>query len=257
MLLLLLSADDNHTFIISEFCRDIMASKEDKIPLFDESLLNRLDKCNSYFLLKLILLPYMTWLDHSILRYLISASKSKAALKLLDEFDSSIDYTQPMKVYPIPAPSQLIIPLVDSDYTLVATKYSKFAANINLEQLVFIRSLLSELWLITENAIQLVAVHAKHFYLYWMIPKVVVKLIEEQSSLDVIQQQLLEEGIIVTNILPRNIYSANSDTIIPALTAGPFSFLTSCVHDTMMVGCIHVIISIFCTYVGNFCAENV
>ena len=229
---MLLSAADATRFNISEVCSKFMASDEQKIPLFSQKILNNLDTCNTYFHLKMILLPYMTWLDHSILRFVVSASENEIAIKKLEEFDSSIQYTQPISSYPLSAPSQLIIPLAASDHTVIATKYVLPGTDTTLEHIKNIKFLLTKIWKITEHSIQLVAVNETLLYLYWLIPKTVASLIEEQNSLDEIQHQLLDEGIVMTSIFPDDVLDK---TMLPNFAGGPFHFLTSSMQDNIMV----------------------
>ena len=83
-------------------------------PLFTEQ---RLKKINSLYLFKIYLLPLITWLDHSILKELVVASGSEDAQQLLNLFDSKIKSycSQPISSFPILSPSQLMIPLDDSE----------------------------------------------------------------------------------------------------------------------------------------------
>jgi len=209
-----------------------MASDDYQLPLFGEKILNKLNTCNSYFHLKTILLPYMTWLDHSILQLLVSASTSEVAINKLEEFDLSIEYTKPISSYPLPAPSQLMIPLATSDHTVVATKHLQCDTNATLEQVKHIKIVLTKTWQITEHSIQLVGVSETLFCLYWLIPKSVASLIEDQNSLDEVQHQLLDEGIVMTKVFPKDILS---ETILSNLATGPFNFMTSRIQGDLMV----------------------
>ncbi|XP_065920656.1 uncharacterized protein [Dysidea avara] len=218
--LLLLSTSDVIKFDIASKCQDIMASEIHQIPLFQECFLSKVVNCDSYFLLKVLLLPYLTWLDHSILRYLILASNNKFAAEKLKKFKSLIDYNQPIKSYPIPAPSQLMIPLDDSDYTLVVTKCDRSLEEMELRRLINIRDLLTEKLELTEYAIQLAAVYIEHGWLYWMIPRCVVSHVEKNITLS--QHELLRNGIIMTVVFPKSM----SDYDVTNITkSSPFWFL--------------------------------
>ena len=91
-------------------------------PLFTKHWLR---KIKSLFLFKIYLLPFITWLDYSILKKLVMSSGSQDALKLLNLFDYKIHSycIQPIGSFPIPPPSQLTIPLDDSEYTLLAMEF--------------------------------------------------------------------------------------------------------------------------------------
>ena len=203
------------------------ASETHNIPLFGEELLKKIDQCKSYFLLKVLLLPYITWLDHSILQHLVLCSQSKAAERILDDFIFSIDYTQPITSYPIPSPSQLMIPLDGSNYTLVATQCEFEFSSLALEKVVHVRDVLIELWEITPHAIQLTAVHIQERLLYWMIPKCVAGLIADRTPL--IQYKLWKNRIVMCTIFPVNFSSPGYPE--SAAKSGPFSLLNSEVID--------------------------
>ena len=159
----------------------LMASETHQIPLFGEKLVKKFDNCKSYFLLKLLFLPYITWLDHSILERLVLSSQNTVAKNILEQFTSSINYSLPVISYPIPSPSQLMIPLDGSEYTLVATQCDFEFSSVVLQKVVDIKSALTELWQITPHAIQLTAVHIQESLLYWLIPKSVVGLIADRT----------------------------------------------------------------------------
>ena len=239
LFLKLLSATDITVCNITKECRHLMASKKHGILLFGEKTLEKLNTCKSYFLLKIILLPYMTWFDHSLLKHLVLASESEVAVNLLEEFQLSIDFTQPITSYPIPTPSQLIIPLATSGHTLVATKHIQCYGDIKLEEVNRIKLVLIKMWQITEYSIQLVAIDQSLFYLYWLIPKSLVSLIEEQISFDEIQNELLEEGVIMATIFPKEIFAADNTIPLQAIATGPFKFLSTTMQGNVMVRCMH------------------
>ena len=220
ILLLQLSTADN---VQTLDLLSLMASETHRISLFSERLLSLFSDCNSYLLLKAILLPFMTWLDHSILKKLVSASNCTWAMDMLNQFDSSIDYSQPITSYPIPSPSQLMIPLDGSDYTLVATKCNSNFEEKTLQIIVDIRDLLTKKWEITTHAIQLVGIHIKYGVLYWMIPRSVVSLIEE--NLVHVQYELWKNGIAMTSIFPSSPFMVENDMMF--MKSSPFSLLIS------------------------------
>jgi len=120
--------------LAKEIC-SFMASNIHNIQLFGEESLKKMLKCEMPFLVQLYLLSFTSWLDNSLLRKLVAASENEAAIELVKKFDSFIDYSQPITSYPIPAPSQLMIPLDDSDYTVVATIHSKSLEETTLKLL--------------------------------------------------------------------------------------------------------------------------
>ena len=99
----------------------LMASDVHQIPLFPQDFVNKLINCTYPYIFKIYLLPYISWLDCSILRQLVIFSNSKEALKMVDQFVESLDYSKPIASYHITEFSQLVIPLDDSQCTLLAT----------------------------------------------------------------------------------------------------------------------------------------
>ena len=194
--LLLLSADMTHH--ITTECHTLLACKDPQTPLFSEHFIAKLISNKIPVLLNILLLPFVTWFDHSILRKLVLATQNKEAVQLLDKFDSLVDCNQPLTV---PAPSQLIIPLADSDYTLVATKCDINTQQLTIKHVSDIKTTLLTQWGITEHAIQLIAIHVDYNVLYWMIPESVAPLIENHIDAD--QYELQKSGIIRSAILPK------------------------------------------------------
>ena len=155
------------------------------------------------------------------------ASENESAIKLMNEFDSFIDDSQPVTSYPVPAPSQLMIPLDDSDYTVVATIHSKSLEETTLKQVKDTKRLLVDRWQITEHSMQLIALQAQFGYLYWLIPKTVASLIKNYDV-------MLKDGIMIF-VFPDTFFSDGHDSVIRKLALGPFSFLISCSQDNEMV----------------------
>ena len=222
-IILLLSATDKLSFDIVTKCFSLMASDIHNIPLFVEPFLSKLVSCKSVFLLKILLLPFLSWFDHSILKELTSDNDSVA--DLLTQFDSLIDTSKPITAYPIPTLTEMMIP-VDDMFTIVATKSSRNLVNSRLKDIIDIKAALIEQWEITEHAIQLIAVCIQLNYLYWIVPKCVVSVIENLSHSYVIQYELWERGITMTAILP-DLFTNDHVTMQQSITGGPFSMLSS------------------------------
>ena len=221
-IILLLFAADKISFNFANVCRSLMASDSHNIPLFTESFVNKLVNCKLVFLLKVLLLPFLSWFDHSMLKELTSESDS--ATDLLTQFDSLIDTDKPISEYPIPALSQMMIPL-DDRFTIVATKSSCNLESSSLKEILNIKVILIGLWRITDHAIQLIAMCTKLNYLYWIVPKCIVSIITHSSYNYEIQYKLWQKGITLIAILP-DLYNINAEQF----TGGPFSILSS-QHD--------------------------
>ena len=217
---------------LADKCHTLMASDIHNIKLFTDSFIRKLFKCSHSNLLKIYLLPFNTWLDNAILRELVTAYKETVTLKLFCKFDRIIDYTQPITSYPIPMFSQLIIPLDDSEYTIVATETIQCCDELILKDVTDIKEFLRSQWEITDHAIQLVAIDYKYNCIYWMIPKQVQPLIE--SRLNQGQQNLRHGGIFMTLLLPNDIFSADNE-FDHRLFNSPFDVSNPMLKNTMQV----------------------
>ena len=187
---------------------NLMASDVDHF--FDVSLIKKM-KNNPYpFLFKIYLLPFVSWFDHAILIELVESSDVKEAIHLIKQFDSSIDYDQPITSC-IPEFSHLIIPYKgdESEYTLLVTKHFNKGHNVVVIDLLNIKQELTLCLGITHYATRLVAMDSKLSYLYWIIPRKIHPVIKDRMKHD--QQQLLDKGIIVVGILSYNNVSDDQD----------------------------------------------
>jgi len=220
-LLLLLSQIPNLNLLM--IYQSLRASEVHCIPLFSEKMVEKINNCKSLLLHKVLLLPYITWLDHSILQCLVESSQNMEANNILKDFISSIDYSQLITSYPIASTSRLMIPLDDNDYTLVATKCEFEFKNMLLEKVVDIRNVLIHQWKITPYAIQFVAVHVQERLLYWMIPKSVAGQIADRTP--DIHSKLWKSGIVTCTIFPVDFFLIHYDEA--AFKSDPFSFLSS------------------------------
>ena len=220
---------------------DLIGKCSDINPPFTEWWLKKIGDCKSLHHIKIYLLSFITWLDHFILKELVVASGSEDAQQLLNLFDSKIDSycSQPIASFPILSPSQLMIPLDDSEYTLLAMKYRPPSRGgftqdmIILQDVVGIKLIMKYKWEMSDyeiHSIQLAAVHAKLELLYWMIPKCLVNLFK------VIKSNLVPDwksGIIMMAVLPANFYSLEDNS---ELLKGPLSSLNFLWQDDTEVG---------------------
>ena len=201
-------------------------------PLFTKP---HLTKVKSLYLFKVRLLPFVTWLDHYILQLLVTRSENKDALQLLKLFDSKIKsyYNQPISSFPILSPTQLMIPLHDSEYTILAIKFrppsrgSTTQGTTVLKDVIDIKITMKRKWKISSHDIQLVAMHKELELFYWMIPKCLLKVIEDNLVPD------RKSGIIMLAVLPANFYTL--EDIDLKTPEGPFSLLNDLRQDNTKV----------------------
>ena len=225
-------------------CVTLMASYVYKIPLFTPEFINKLTNCISPFIFKMYLLPYMSWFDCSIIKELIYFNNSIEALKMIDQFVDSVDYSQPIASYHIPEFSQLVIPLDGSHYTLLATKHAKSINEVTLSNLKDIKNSLIKRLDITDYTVQLGAVHSISCCFYWLIPSQIRPLV--QDNLKQVQVELWDQGIISTTILPANFYS--DINILQGNVNHLFNFHNLSIEDPIEVAtkCIHAYMCCVC-----------
>ena len=195
-----LSATEKFSVDLYKMCSDIN-------PPFTEQWLKRISGCKSLHLFIIYLLPFMTWFDHSILKELVAASGSEDARQLLDLFNSKVNSysNQPITSFPILSPSQLMIPLDDSEYAMLGMKIfpptqdDASQSVIVLQDVMDIKLTMKHKWKMDSHQIQLVAVHTKFKILYWMIPKSIIEVIRSNLIHD------WKSGIIIMSVLPTNL----------------------------------------------------
>ena len=190
-------------------CSTLMASDVHHIPLFTQKFINKLIDCTYPFIFKMYLLPYMSWFDYSLLKELVIFSNNKEALKMIDQFIHSLDYSKPVTCYHITEVSELFIPLKNSQYALLATVHTKSIDELILQDVLNIKKSLISTLEITDNAIQLSAIHNKSCCFYWMIPVNLQHLIEDKLNKNLLK--LCDEEIIFIKLLLVNYSSEDTE----------------------------------------------
>ena len=216
-----------HLSAMERFPFDLVGKCCDIYPKFTDQLLKKTGNCTSLYLLKIYLLSIITWLDHSVLKDLVVASGSADAHDLLNLFDSKLESfsSQSISTFPVLSPSQLMIPLDDSGYTLLAVKFCSLSEDIAirstivLQDVIDIKLLMIHEWGVSSHEIhsmQLVAVHTKLGFLYWVIPKCLVKVVKSNLV------HYWNSRIVMMAVLPENFYDLENNN---EKHKGPFSSL--------------------------------
>ncbi|XP_065913178.1 uncharacterized protein [Dysidea avara] len=205
-------------------CREIKASEIHGICLYSDT---QLSGCESTSLLLRELCYYTTWSDHSILRVLSRCST--IATKLLDEFDSRFDCSEPIASYPIPYLSSDMIPTdPTSTHTVLAIKCDQELYNRTLQYVYDMRSLIVEKCDITLHCLQLLAVRPNPTIIYWTIPKCVVELISSKVPLH--SDYLYSRGVLEVLMYPEPLLATSIDVRI-----GSLAFVAECEDNTNKV----------------------
>ena len=229
---------------LADKCHTLMASDVHNIKLFTDSFIKKLFKCsNSSLLFKIYLLPFNTWLDNTILGELLATAYEN--IDTLKVFCKFIHYAQPITSYPIPTFSQLIIPLDESEHTLVAIKTVQNCKELILKDITNIKEFLKLYWELTAHALQLVAIDYFYNFIYWMIPKQVKSLVEnklnqgqhklnqQKHELNQGQHELWNRGIVQVVLLPNNFFSANDSD--QQVINDPFNISSNLLMDSIKV----------------------
>ena len=190
-------------------------------------------KCPHSGLIKMYLLPFITWFDYTVLIELVAACEKINILEQLYEFKDCIaNDTQPITSYPIPKFSQLIIPLDDSEYTIVAVKIFQNCSEFVLQNVKNIKEFLRSHWELTAHAIQLVAIDYQDNFIYWMIPKQVQSLVENKLSKGKNYQWC--GGILHAVLLPNDFFYIKND-FDQQIMNNPFNIPKLLLKDSLKV----------------------
>ena len=169
---------DSHNLL--EFCNKLTASASHlkAIPLVSSEYLEDFDDADTGKIFGRLSFLW-TWNDHSILRALLEACNCQDGIKMLDEFESQIDTSQPMELFPIPPPSTKMAPSSSSAYTVLFIRRKHDQGElVPLYYITDIVTIIVEKFGISPHALQLLAGQANNpLTLYWVILKSVVPLI--------------------------------------------------------------------------------
>ena len=137
-----------------------------------------------------------SWHNCSVLRTILEECNCQDGLTLLDEFESQVDLNQPIELFPIPRSSPKVTLSPSSAYTTLSVR-SELCQNRQapLQYTREVSTMLGEIFGISQNALQLLAVQPNPLVMYWMTPKSVVSLISKGIHLhtdDLKHHQFLE-----------------------------------------------------------------
>jgi len=144
-----------------------------------------------------------SWYDFSLLKLLMETCGVSEAVNLLDEFDSSIDFSQPLSTYPVPTVSSSFAFYEKSCFTVFATKIEKGYDSLTFQKVHQVKTVIVGKFEVAEHFIHLMAVNTNPTVLYWMIPKSIVSTI----SAKVLEKcfELHENDISEVSIYPNTI----------------------------------------------------
>ena len=162
-----------------------------------------------------------TWNDHSVLRALLEACDYQEGITMLDDFESQIDTSQPMELFPIPPPSIKMAPSLSSLFTVLSIRSERYEDELApLQYVNDVTTIMIEKFSISSHALQLLAARANPLMLYLMILKSITPIISKgvNEHLDVLK----EKGFSEIAIYPNTILYASDN-----LSHGSFALLSS------------------------------
>ena len=162
-----------------------------------------------------------SWNNHSILRAVVEATNCQRGIEMLDEFESQIDATQPMELFPIPPPSMKMAPSSSSAFTVLSIRveYDKDEP-VPLQYVNDVATVMNEKFEISSYVLQLLAARTNPLMFYWMIPKSVVPLVSK--GVDWYSNFFKEKGFLEIAIYPNTILYATDH-----LANGSFALLST------------------------------
>ncbi|XP_065893199.1 uncharacterized protein [Dysidea avara] len=189
---------------IIEKCSSLMASSQHNIPFFPKSILSKIRKESNVVALIQMLSPYITWTDYSILSEIVKATNNKKAATILSQFECKIDYSKPLKSYPIAKPAFEMFPKQYSTHTVLAAQLQCESQHFNLHDMLDIRNFIVNKCELTPHALQLLSMaQGDSIILHWMICRSVVSLVSSNvlEKLD----DFHKKGIMIIAIYPNHI----------------------------------------------------
>ena len=176
---------------------NLMASETHQIKLFSTDFLECLKKCGTTVMVLRGLFPYSNWYDHSILRRLLETCYCPKGNKLLDEFDAQIDFTLPLKDYPLPIyQSSYMTPEISSTHTVLVVTCKQLLHSLPLQYIKAVKLAILQVFNITDHACTLLT--ATKTILFWLIPKSIVSFIHskvEEHSAYLYDNKILEVAV--------------------------------------------------------------
>ena len=176
-------------------CARLMASDTHNITLFNSKTSHQLNEYDDMFIFK-ILMCYSSWYDYSVVKKLLEMCECFEGLKLLEQFESKIDFSLPITHFPICVPSFLMMPSETSDFAVMNIYCVQEHSLLPLNYIREVKSLISKISDLNDTCCQFIAKRDNPVILFWLVPRNVVSHIStkvQESYVD-----LYNSGIIVS-----------------------------------------------------------
>ena len=184
----LLESCDPSMFI--DKCAGLMASDIHNITFFSSKFVQQLSQCGNMLIIIKTLMCYSTWCDYSVVKKLLEMCECSEGLRLLEQFESQINFTLPITCFPISVPSSFMIPSEIGDFAVMTTQCVQEHSLLSLEHIKVVKSLVTKISGINDIGCQLLAKKDNPLILVWLVPRSVVSLIgtKVQESYDDLQE---------------------------------------------------------------------
>ena len=191
------------TFVLSQ----IQVDQPNKISLFSSKDLRGYNESTSAATVLKTLRHCWNWYDFSLLRKLMETCGVSEAVKLLDDFSSTVDFSQPLPTYTLPTISSSFEFCEESCFTVLATKIEKNYDSLTFESVKQVKLQITEKFEVSEHCLHLMAVNNNPTVLYWMIPKSIVSTISAKvhkqcgylHSIDISEVAVYPNTIVATD----------------------------------------------------------
>ena len=176
----LLESHDPRVFI--DKCASLMASDTHNITLFSKRFIKQLSEQNNTAIILKNLFCYSSWCDHLVIKKLLEICDFSEGQRLLEQFESQIDFTLPITHFPISVPSSHMIPSESSDYTVMTTQCVQEHSLLSLEHIRVVKSLITGITDMNDTCCQFLAKRDNPVMLFWLIPRITVSLISTKMQ---------------------------------------------------------------------------
>ena len=194
----LLESYDPSKFV--DKCGSLMASDFHNITLFSSKFLQQLSQCSNMLIILRTLMCYSTWCDFSVVKNILEICECSEGLRILEEFESQINFTLPVTYFPVSVPNSFMMPSETSDFAVMTTPCIQEHSLLSLDHIRVVKSLITKISDVNDNGCQFLAKIDNPLILFWLVPKSLVPLIDTkvQENYD----DLNEAGITEVAFFP-------------------------------------------------------
>ena len=172
-------------------------------PYITDKVKSQLLKCKTIEDLFVRLSPYISWCKYDVLQHLVEVSGCEDAVDELNKFETQVDTSQSIVLYPLSQPSSSICPDLEKDITMIAVKLNKDLRTVTYDDIERFQNTFAQMGGTNRNALDLQSFVGGSSILYWLIPRNTVTSFEQniRSNLDHLYNQGIKEILLDPNIV--------------------------------------------------------